>query len=45
MSIAIDRMDMAEGTLWGIYDDHLQEVYEPIVARLADYATTLDIFE
>ena len=43
--LSLDMRDMAYSTWWAIYEDDVDEVYEPIEARLADYSTTLDIIE
>ena len=44
-NITIDLWDMGCGTWWGMYEDHIDEVFEPIEARLADYSKALNIFE
>lgn len=46
-NITINLWDMGRGSWCGMYEDHIEveEVYEPIEARLADYSKTLNIFE
>ena len=44
-NIEVNLLDMKEGSWWGMNDEHIEDVYDPIMARLDDYAATLDIFE
>ena len=45
VSVTVDLLDMEQGSWLGMGDDHIEDVYDPIMARLDDYVATLDIFE
>lgn len=45
LNVTVDLLDMETGSWWGMDQKHIQDVYDPIMARLDDYIATLDIFE
>ena len=45
VSVTVDLLDMVQGYWPGMSDDHIEDVYDPIMAHLDDYVATLDIFE